>query len=220
VICLVTDRRRLSDGGADGADRLVELVRVAATSGVDLIQVRERDLETGALISLVRRCVDAVRGTPAKIVVNDRADVALAAGADGTHLRADSIDAVAVRTLLPSEALVGRSVHGAGEAGAVSRAGGVDYLVFGTVFQTGSKDRAHRLTTLDELSDACRLTSLPILAIGGITVERAAAVARAGAAGIAAIGLFIPPAHVPAHDHLRSIVTDLRRVFDTCGAVP
>lgn len=218
MICLVTDRRRLSSG-ADAADRLVDLVAAAAGAGVDLIQVRERDLEAGELASLVRRCVDAVRGTDVKVVVNDRADVALAGGAHGVHLRSDSIAALTIRALLPSNALVGRSVHSAEEAAAVSRAGGVDYLVFGTLFRTASKDAAQRLTTLDELSAARRLTSVPILAIGGMTVENASACARAGAAGVAAIGLFIPRAGQPPREYLRTLVSDLRRVFDTCGAV-
>ena len=134
-------------------------------------------------------------------------------------LRSDSIAALTIRALLPSNALVGRSVHSAEEAAAVSRAGGVDYLVFGTLFRTASKDAAQRLTTLDELSAARRLTSVPILAIGGMTVENASACARAGAAGVAAIGLFIPRAGQPPREYLRTLVSDLRRVFDTCGAV-
>lgn len=222
MICLVTDRRRLSPGAAanDAADRLVELVAAAAIAGVGLIQIRERDLGARDLTSLARRCVDAVRGTDTKVVVNDRADVALAAGAHGVHLRSDSVDATTVRRLLPPGAIVGRSVHGLVEVEAVARAGGVDYLVLGTLFQTPSKDPAHRLTTLDDLEAACRSTAVPVLAIGGMTVQRAAAVARAGAGGLAAIGLFIPAAGCSPRDHFHAIMAALGRAFDTCGAVP
>jgi len=219
MICLVTSRSRLGDG-RDGTDRVVELVAAAASAGVGLIQIRERDLETRELTSLVRRCVAAVRGSSAKVLVNDRVDVALAAGAHGVHLRSDSIDARAVRQLLSPEAVLGRSVHSAEEAAEVLRRGGVDYLILGTVFRTSSKDPAQRLITLDELSVACRLSSIPILAIGGMTVERASVVARAGAAGIAAIGLFIPRAGESSQQHVQTVVADLRRAFDTCGAVP
>ena len=96
MICLVTDRRRLSIA-ADDIDRLVDLVAAAARAGIDLIQIRERDLDARQLAALVRRCVDAVEGTGTKVLVNDRADVAIAAGAHGVHLRGDSIAAPAVR---------------------------------------------------------------------------------------------------------------------------
>jgi thiamine-phosphate diphosphorylase len=217
MICLVTDRRRLSTG-TDASDRLVDLVAAAARAGIDLIQIRERDLDARRLIALVRRCVEAAEGTSTKVLVNDRADVAVAAGAHGVHLRGDSIAAAAVRSLIGDGALIGRSVHGADEARAVSDAGGVNYLIFGTLYPTASKKPAHPVTALDELSVACR-AGVPVLAIGGMTVERAAESARAGAAGIAGIGLFVPPAGTSADRHLQTITTELRRVFDTCGAV-
>lgn len=232
LICLVTDRHRLSlksadqGAGAPGSindpaaiSRLIELVGAAGQAGVDLIQIRERDLEAGELAVLVRNCVAAVAGTQAKIVVNDRADVALAAGAHGVHLRSDSIDARSIRGLLPPDAVVGRSVHRAEEAAAVAAAGGLDYLIFGTLFPTASKDELPRVTAVRELSSACALIPLPVLAIGGMTSDHAEEVARTGAAGVAAIGLFLPPAGVPAGGHLHTVVNHLRRVFDTCGAV-
>jgi thiamine-phosphate pyrophosphorylase len=217
VICLVTDRHRVGSA-RDGADGLVDLVAAAADAGVDVIQVRERDMEARQLATLVRRCVDAVRGTRTKVLVNDRADVAVGAGAHGVHLRSDSIAAARLRPLLAADALVGRSVHSAEEAAAVSLAGGVDYLILGTVFETPSKPSARPMTT-DELSSACRRSSVPVLAIGGMNVERASLVARAGGGGVAAIGLFIPPPGEPARGYLRHVVADIRRAFDTYGSV-
>lgn len=217
MMCLVTDRRRLSSA-ADDTDRLVDLVAAAGRAGIDLIQIRERDLDARRLAALVRRCVDVVEGTGTKVLVNDRADVAVAAGAHGVHLRGDSIAVAAVRSLIGDGALIGRSVHGAEEAGAVSGAGGVDYLIFGTLYRSASKSAAHPVATLDELSAACQL-GVPVLAIGGITVERAVEAARAGAAGIAGIGLFVPPAGTSADRHLQTIAAELRRAFDTCEAV-
>jgi thiamine-phosphate diphosphorylase len=217
MICLVTDRRRLLSG-SDDVDRLVDFVAAAARAGIDLIHIRERDLDARRLTALVRRCVEAAEGTTAKVLVNDRADVAVAAGAHGVHLRGDSIAASAVRSLIGDGAVVGRSVHSAEEAGAVSRAGGVDYLTFGTLYPSASKGAGHPVATLDELSAACRAV-VPVLAIGGVTVERAPELARAGVAGIAGIGVFVPPAGTSDDRHLQTITTELRRVFDTCEAV-
>ncbi len=218
MICLVTDRRRLS-AGPEAIDRVVDLVAAAVRAGIDLIQVRERDLDARALVALVRRCVAAAEGTTTRVVVNDRADVAVAAGAPGVHLRHDSIEVSAARLLLGGRALIGRSVHGADEAGTAWR-GGVDYLVFGTMYGTSSKDAGHPVATLDELRSVCRSAAgIPVLAIGGVTVQRAAEVARAGAAGIAGIGLFVPPAGTSTDRHLQTVVVELRRAFDTCEAV-
>ena len=219
MICLVTDRTRLS-AGADGIDRLVDLVGAAARARIDLVQVRERDLDTRALVALVGRCLRAVEGSRTNVIVNDRADVALAARAHGVHLRADSVDAPSARGLLGGDAIIGRSVHSATEAAAVAGAGGVNYLIFGTLYDTPSKEVGHRVATLDELRAACRAAAgVPVLAIGGVTLDRAADVARAGASGVAGIGLFVPPAGVSADRHLQAIAEGLRRTFDTCGAV-
>ena len=218
LICLVTDRRRIA-ASAQPVD-LVDFVGAAARMGVDLIQIRERDLEARELTGLVKQCLAAAKGTPARIVVNERGDVALAAGAHGVHLRSDSIEAPRIRELLPPDFIVGRSVHGVEEASAAARSGGLDYLILGTLFLTQSKDPSHRLTTMTGLAAVCALISIPVLAIGGVTVARAEDIARTGAAGIAAIGLFVPQAGVPTDDHLQARVTELRRAFDTCRAVP
>jgi thiamine-phosphate diphosphorylase len=218
MICLVTDRRRLSTG-ADAIDRLIELVEAAVDAGIDLIQVRERDLDARALVSLVRRCLVAAEGSSTKVVVNDRTDVAAAAGAAGVHLRGDSIGVRAVRSLLGDAAVIGRSVHTADDARLASEAG-ADYLIFGTMFQTSSKDDGHPVATFDQLREACDAAAgVPVLAIGGITVERAAGLGRSGAAGIAGVGLFVPPAGLSADRHVRAVSAALRRSFDTCEAV-
>jgi thiamine-phosphate pyrophosphorylase len=219
MICMVTDRRRLSCGD-DAIDRLVDLVGSAGRAGVDLVQIRERDLDTRGLVGLVSRCVAAVAGTRTKVVVNDRTDVAVVSGASGVHLRSDSIGAVAARALLTHGALVGRSVHDSEEVAAVAAAGGLDYLIFGTLYQTLSKDAGHPVTTLAALRAACRAAAgIPVLGIGGMTVERAVEAARAGASGIAGIGLFVPPAGAAVDKHVQIIVAGLRRAFDTCETV-
>jgi thiamine-phosphate diphosphorylase len=222
LICLVTDRHRLSPGAGDrqSLDRVVKLVEAAAHAGVDLIQIRERDLHARGLMALAERCVAAGSGTAARIVVNDRVDVALAAGAHGVHLRSDSVEATRVRRLMQPGATVGRSVHRAEEARGAAGGGGVDYLIFGTVFSSPSKAPGHPLSDLDELARAARAAVVPVLAIGGIVPESAETVVKAGAGGIAGIGLFIPPPGTSLERHLESTVASLRRAFDTCEAVP
>lgn len=202
VICLVT-RVRGDAGSADRA-RLLERLAVAAASGADFIQVRERQLSDRALASFTATLVEQVSGTACRVLVNDRTDVALAAGAHGVHLKSDGPEATDVRRLAPSGFIVGRSIHSTGEAVAASRAGGYDYLLFGTVFPSQSKPDGHPVAGLDALHAACAAATVPVLAIGGIDVGRARQAMEAGAAGIAAIGLF---AGAP---DLASLLTELR----------
>ena len=192
VLCFVTDRRRL---GGSWEDALVRRVRAAAVEGVHLIQIRERDLDGGPLTRLVSACVNAVRGTPARVLVNDRFDVAVAAGAHGVHLRGDSFQPSRVRACAPPGFLIGRSVHSVSDAVATVDGNTVNYLIFGTVFETSSKpDRV--AAGLHELSAVAYATRIPVLAIGGMTSARIADVMRAGAAGVAGISMFDMPSGV------------------------
>jgi thiamine-phosphate pyrophosphorylase len=186
IICLVTDRSRLP---YPREHNLILLAAAAASAGVDLIQVRERDLDDRRLFSLTTRIVAAAAGTDAAVVVNDRADVAIAAGASGVHLRSDSVPTVRVRTIAPAGFLVGRSIHSAAEAAAESAAG-VDYLLMGTVHPTPSKPSGTAIAGVEGLRAACRASAVPVIAIGGISAENAGEIGRSGAAGIAAITLF------------------------------
>ena len=192
ILCLITDRRRL---GASWEEALVTRVRTAATAGVDLVQVRERDLDGGPMTRLVAACVEAVRGTSARVLVNDRVDVALAAGAHGVHLRGDSFPASRVAARAPSGFLIGRSVHSTDEAVAAAEAGALNYLIFGTVFDSSSKP-GRPAAGLRELSRVASATRIPVLAIGGITARNVAEVMAAGAAGAAAISMFDMPPYV------------------------
>ncbi|MGE0445544.1 MAG: thiamine phosphate synthase [Vicinamibacterales bacterium] len=186
VICLITDRRR---AGGDWRQRVPLQVARAARAGVHLVQIRERDLDGGPLLGLVRRCLDAVRGTTTRVIVNDRVDVALAAGAHGVHLRADSMSAAAVRRVAPPGWLIGRSVHGIDAARAAAGGRGLDYLLFGTVFESTSKP-GRPAAGLDALREVAGAVPLPVLAVGGVTRGRLDAIAAAGAAGAAGISLF------------------------------
>jgi thiamine-phosphate diphosphorylase len=198
ILCLVTDRRRRP---------VLDHCRDAVRAGVDLIQIRELDLEASALLSLAAGVADMARDTPTRVVVNDRVDVAIAAGAHGVHLRGDSIPPDRARSMMPAGFLIGRSVHGADEA--VLAALAADYVMAGTVFPTPSKPGLRHHLGLAGLAAIVRAVQVPVLAIGGVTMERIGAVAATGAAGIAAIGLF----DAQAAD-LAGVVREARRQFD------
>jgi thiamine-phosphate pyrophosphorylase len=209
IICLVSDRQRL---GTD--DDLTRLVSCAADAGVNLVHIRERHLDDRRLHALTTRIVSSVSGTRARVVVNDRVDVALAAGAHGVHLRADSFNAERVRRITPPSFLLGRAVHSVTEATA---AGPVDYIVMGTVFPSRSKGGRMVPAGLEALQAVCRATDVPVLAIGGVTVDRLPGIAAAGAAGVAAIGLYSDVMESTSDEELnrrlRGIVARIRGVF-------
>lgn len=200
-ICLVTP-----DSGRE--QELLDLIASASRAGVDIIQIRERRLGDRALLDLARRAVVLTGGTASRVVVNDRLDVALAAGAAGVHLRGDSFPATRVRAVAAPPFLVGRSVHDPSEA-AAAVAGGCDYLLFGTVFRSTSKPASHVPAGLDALERVCRAVSLPVLAIGGITLDNVRDVAAAGAAGVAGISIY------RNSQGLAATVAALRRAFDS-----
>jgi thiamine-phosphate pyrophosphorylase len=187
---------------------IVERVSLAARAGVSLVQVRERHLEARALFDLVERSVQAVGGTRTRIVVNDRLDVALGAGAHGVHLRSDSLSATRARAMSPPGFLVGRSVHDVAHAVESASAGGLDYLVFGTVFPSASK-AGRGAAGLEALASVVEAARLPVLAVGGVGTDSIGPVAATGAAGFAAISLF---ADAPL-DQLGDLIERARRAF-------
>jgi thiamine-phosphate pyrophosphorylase len=154
----------------------------------------------GALFALVRQAVAAVRGTRARVLVNDRVDVALAAGAHGVHLRSDSVPGARARAVAPPGFLIGRSIHTRDEVVTMSADGVVDYVLFGTVFPTASKpgQATAGAAGLGDAVNAAR--GLPVLAIGGVTIDNARHLGGTGCAGFAAIGLFSdgPEKELPA----------------------
>lgn len=188
IVCLVTRVRGAS--GTSERELLLNRLAAAAEAGVSMIQVRERLLSDRDLYEFTRRLSGRVAGTTTAVVVNDRADVAIAAGADGVHLKSDGPDAASLRGIVPADFLIGRSIHTADQARGLSAAGGYDYLVFGTVFRSESKPDGHPIAGVDALAEVCRVSSIPVVAIGGIDIGRAREAAAAGASGVAAINLF------------------------------
>lgn len=179
----ITDRR-----AAGGIESLLGCVELAVATGVERIQIREKDLTGRELCELTRRVVVLARGST-RILVNDRMDIALAAGAHGVHLPAKSVAPAVLRGVAPEGFVIGVSTHSADEVRKAEQEG-ADFVVFGPVFATASKAEYGPPQGVDRLREAARAVRIPLLALGGVTEANAAACVTAGAAGIAGISLF------------------------------
>ena len=168
-------------------------------AGLSLIQLREKNLPAGVLYELALRAARITGGSATRLLVNDRADIASGAGADGVHLTTTSMETDIVRRTFSRALLIGVSTHSVAEACA-ARDGGANFVVFGPVFQTASKQILGAPAGLDKLKEVARILSpFPVLALGGVAAGNAAQCLQAGAAGIAGISLF-------------SQASDLRRI--------
>jgi thiamine-phosphate pyrophosphorylase len=196
LLCYVTDRNAL----AERADLDKQIARAIA-AGIDWIQIREKDLPTRELLAVTRAAVKAsaaAKVARARIIVNDRLDIALAAGADGVHLRETSAPVAEVsawrreaasRNASMREFMIGASCHSLENARAAER-DGADYVIFGPVFSTPSKEKFGAPQGINLLAEVSGVVKIPVLAVGGITEENARECFAAGAAGIAAIRMF------------------------------
>ncbi|HXR10267.1 MAG TPA: thiamine phosphate synthase [Candidatus Acidoferrales bacterium] len=175
------------------ARTLHDSIRRAAAAGTGWIQIREKDLEARPLMELARFAVAETRATSARVLVNDRLDVALAANAAGVHLGEKSLPLEIVtewrRSTGRLDFLIGVSCHSVEAARAAER-GGADYIFFGPVFATPSKAAFGAPQGIERLREVCASVGIPVLAIGGVNSENARACITAGAAGVAAIRLF------------------------------
>jgi thiamine-phosphate pyrophosphorylase len=169
---------------------ILRLVRAAVEAEVALFQIREKSLTARVLYELVSRAAEITRGSKTRLLVNDRSDIARAAGADGVHLTTHSLPADVVRKIYGPEFLIGVSTHSLEEARA-ARDAGADFVVFGPVFEKQGSGAPQGLDKLREVTGA--LGEFPVLAIGGITLENLHACLNAGASGVAAIRLLNNP---------------------------
>jgi thiamine-phosphate pyrophosphorylase len=179
----ITDRRALEP------EPLLPRVLAAIRAGVDVVQIREKDLPTRPLLELVASVAKESWKLDTRIVVNDRLDVALAGGDAGVHLGTHSLPASLVRSIVPAGFLVGVSCHSLRESLAAAEAG-ADYILFGPIFETPSKLSYGPPLGIENLRHVASQVRVPILALGGITVERIRPCLDAGATGIAGIRIF------------------------------
>jgi thiamine-phosphate pyrophosphorylase len=165
---------------------LIEVVEECLGAGLRAVQLREKDLEVRDLLGLAASLGEATRCRGARLLVNDRADVALAAGADGVQRTHLSLPVEALRRIVPPSFLIGASVHALGEAREAA-AEGADFIVFGPVYDTPSKRQYGLPQGLEALGQVVMAVDRPVIAIGGITPGRVREVLAAGAVGVAVI---------------------------------
>ncbi len=209
---IVSSRHRLCAAARHPLDEatslLAEQVEAAGDSGVEFFQVREPDLSVAALEALVRTLQRAAGGR-VRIVVNDRADVAAAAGAD-LHLKSGSMPLARLQTWLPSGIWVSRAVHDSSEVTSAMAAGApVDALLAGTVRDTESKAAGAPRLGMAGLARIVAVSARPVFAIGGMTAADWPQAAAAGAAGLAAIGWMLPRSGEGAGDAVRRAMAEL-----------
>lgn len=184
----------ITDGAADPENfqtkKIVAEIRNAADDGVSLVQIREKNLPAKLLFELAKAAVDVLRGTGTLLFLNDRADIALAAGADGVQLTESSLPVNVVRETVGAELIIGVSTHD--QAGVLAaKVGGADFATYSPVFASPGKGRPKGLRDLELV---CRLAAgFPVVALGGIDETNVADALAAGAAGAAGIRCFVDP---------------------------
>ena len=227
LLYYITDRRQFPGSAAEQRAALLRKISEAARCGVDYIQLREKDLTACELLELAKDARNAISevatsGPATRLLINSRLDIALACGADGVHLRSDDISAAEARAawmqaasardsgLGTHDGLIASSCHTAGEVRHAASEG-ADFVVFAPVFEKGGQ----RGVGLEALRAACRELPkvLPVLALGGVTLDNAQACLGAGAAGIAGIRLF-------QDNDVAEVVARLRAVAGGARAVP
>jgi thiamine-phosphate pyrophosphorylase len=196
LLYYITDRLQLPGTGEEQERRVLDKIAECAAAGVDYIQLREKDLSAGALEVLAGRAAAAIpAGSPTRLLISSRIDVALASGAHGVHLPADDLRASDARSILMrggmTTALIGVSAHTTEEV-LLAESHGADFAVFAPVFE---KDGHANPGGLDQLRRACErphraVPPMPVLALGGVTLENAPLCLAAGAMGLSGIRLF------------------------------
>ena len=188
-LLLVTDRHQTN------GRPLVPLLQRVLTVAAPAIQLRERDLSAGELVTLAGE-VQAVMATRrSQLLINDRIDVALALENVGVHLRSNSLPVPVARQLLGSQRLLGISVHAVEEA-VQAESQGADYVVIGPIYETPSKRAYGSPLGIQTLEKACRLVRIPVIGIGGVTPARAHEMRQVGAFGVAVITAILAAADV------------------------
>jgi len=194
----ITDRRQISSRTVDAC------IAAGIAAGVDWVQIREKDLPAQHLLALAEGAVkQARRDGRTRVIVNDRVDVALAAKAHGVHLGVRSMPPAVVRRLAPRDFVIAVSCHSLAESLA-AQAAGADYILLGPIFATPSKLSYGPPLGLDMLREVSAQMTIPVFALGGITIDRVVACLQNGAAGIAGIRVF------QDCESMEALVRDLR----------
>lgn len=184
LIYLITDGAATAENFVEKKRKILELVETAVQAKISFIQIREKQISARLVFELAAEAAELTRRTATKLLVNDRADVALAAHADGVHLTAQSLSADIIRQNFPKDFIVGVSAHST-EKALCAQQQGADFVTFSPIFFSPGKGAPQGIEKLREV--CARLKNFPIIALGGIDETNSADVLAAGASGFAAI---------------------------------
>lgn len=198
----ITDRRALPAGVT-----LAQAVEAALVGGVTCLQLREKEASAGEILTLARTLLPLCRARRVPLLINDRVDIALAAGADGVHLGQDDLPLPEARALLGPDRILGATAHTVDEA-LRAQAEGADYLGVGAMFPTGTKTDTVP-TSADTLKAICAAVSIPVVAIGGVNAENLPTLAGTGIAGAAVVSAIFSQSDLTAAARTLRTAADL-----------
>lgn len=202
IIYLITKGETIIQNFAENKNSILELIKAAVQTKVSLVQIREKKLSARRVFELVSEAVNITKNSETKLLVNDRADIALAAGADGVHLASTSLSCAVIRRNFPEDFIVGVSAHTTQEA-VEAKLQGADFVTYSPIFSAPEKGQPKGL---GELSEVCqKLNPFPVIALGGIDETNFASVLENGACGFAAIRF------LNNQENLRNIAADQHR---------
>ena len=198
----ITDRRALPAGVT-----LAQAVEAALDGGVTCLQLREKTASAGEILALARTLLPLCRARRVPLLINDRVDIALAAGADGVHLGRDDLPLPEARALLGPDRILGATAHTVEEA-LRAQAEGADYLGVGAMFPTGTKTDTVP-TSADTLKAICAAVSIPVVAIGGVNAQNLPTLAGTGIAGAAVVSAIFSQSDLTAAARTLRTAADL-----------
>lgn len=190
IIYLITSGDLTSENFSQRSSRVLQQIESAIEAGISIIQIREKNLQAKFLFDLVIRAIDLSRNSTTKILINDRADIALAANADGVHVTSTSIPTKVIRSNFPKNFIIGISTHKLEEV-ISAKIEGADFAVFSPIYHTPSKAEYGEPQGIEKLTEVVKTArDFPVIALGGVKLENIPEISRTGANGISAISLF------------------------------
>lgn len=187
LVYLITQGNLTPENFSSKSKETLEIIEFAAKKNISLIQIREKQLPACLILQLACEAVNLAKKTKAKILINDRVDIAIAARADGVHLTSSSVTATVIRQYFNKNLIVGASTH-SHENTIKMREEGADFVTFGPIFKTSSKVKYGAPQGLGRLKEVCEdLDPFPVIALGGIAENNYRSTLKSGARGFAAI---------------------------------
>ncbi len=184
IIYLITEGKLTAENFAENKQRVLEVIEIAVKNKISLIQIREKKLTAKLVFELTSQAVKITKNSETKLLINDRADIALAAKADGVHLTENSVSVEIIRKNFPEKFIVGVSTHSL-ESAERAKKHGANFITFSPIFSSPGKDEPQKLEKLNEVCK--KLKPFPVLALGGIDETNYRSVLQSGADGFAAI---------------------------------